>query len=136
GLLSGLDVDATVGDDGADGSGSLIDVDIDADTTGDIDGTPLGGGLLGGDLLGGDLLGGGLLGGDLISGELVDDTLGTEAAEDDPSLLNLDLDGHTASDGSTIDLGAEEIVGEDSIVTEIVESVEDVVDDVAGDFLG
>jgi hypothetical protein len=114
------------GDTDGDGEhGSLIDLDADAETGGEA-----GGGLLD------DPLGGDLLGGDLVSGMLVDDVLGSGSDGSDPSLLNVDVDGHTATDGSTIDLGAEEIIGDDSPVTELVETVEDTVDQIAGDFAG
>jgi hypothetical protein len=145
-------VDGTVGGgdtDGDDEHGSLVDLDTEANTGGDVGGDLLnddllGGELLGGDLLGGDLLGGALPGGDLlggdllggniISGDLVDGVIGSESDGDD-SLLNVRLDTGEDTDNSVVDIGVDELLGDGNAVSEVVETVEDTVDQVAGNLL-
>jgi hypothetical protein len=119
--VTGLGADATIGGGDTDGDGehgSLIDLDTNADSGGEV-----GDGLVD-DVLNGDLIGDGLLSGDLLGG-------------DDGSLLNVDLsEGDTDTDDSLIDIDADGALGEDNALSGIVETVEDVIDENAGEIAG
>jgi hypothetical protein len=93
--IAGVGIDGTVGGgdtDGDDEHGSLIDLDANADSSGEV-GSGMAGSPFGGDLLGGDLIGGGILGGDLLGGELLGgDLLGGGLLGDDPLGGGLPID--------------------------------------------